>query len=96
MLFRLEGEECNVTGALDGVRQCPLVFGAVAGDPASDDLSFFSQELCETLDILIIDESDLLAAKPANFLSKETPAGGTPFPVSVPVPAVSFPVSTSR
>ena len=96
MLFRLEGEERNVTGALDGVGERALVLGAITGDPASNDFSFLCQELRETFDILIIDESDLLAAKPANLLSKETPAGRAPFPVSVPVSRVSFPVSTSR
>lgn len=66
-----------------------LVLRAVPCNPPSDDLSFLGQKFAETFDFFIIDVVYFLAAKTADFLSKETPAERTPFTITVAV-AITF------
>ena len=60
-----------MTGPFDGTVDRPLVLGAIARDPAGDDLAFFSQVLDEPFDVFVIDDRNLFPAKAAEFFPEK-------------------------
>ena len=48
-------QEDQLTGRLDGLGQCPLVLGAVPGDPARADLPAVAHVLAQHGDVLVVD-----------------------------------------
>jgi hypothetical protein len=47
-------QQGNVSGPLDGLGYLPLMFGAVAGDPARNNFSPFADEITEGAGIFVI------------------------------------------
>src|SRR6266545_6078973 len=60
-------EKRDGAGALQRVRQRPLVLGARAGDPARQDLAPLGQEPAEAADLLVVDVLDALDAEGADL-----------------------------
>jgi hypothetical protein len=71
------GQESNMTSTLDGQRQLPLVFSAIAGNATGDNLAAFGHKEPQSPHILVIDpqaavgteSTDLAAVKRASFSS---------------------------
>ena len=59
-LFGDEGEQSDLTGALDGLGQLTLVHGAGAGGPAGQDLGPLGNEAAQLGGVLIVDILDLV------------------------------------
>jgi hypothetical protein len=72
-----------------------LVFGAISRDSSAENLSLFREELGQPFDVLVINDGNLLAAEPADFLPKKT-GPASPFSIPVPVSVSIIPVSVSR
>ena len=70
----LEGEEANVTRALDGAGQLALVLRADARDAARQDLATLGHELAQTHHVLVIDVLNLLRQEGADFATREATA----------------------
>ncbi|EAU63415.1 hypothetical protein STIAU_0974 [Stigmatella aurantiaca DW4/3-1] len=66
---RVVGEERQATGALDGDRHLALVLGAVAGDPAGNDLAALGDEVLQRGLILEVHLGVLLGAEAADLLA---------------------------
>jgi len=88
-LLRLKRKKRGVTRPFDAAGKRALVFGAVAGNPPSDNFPLLGQELRKPLDIFIINQGNLLAAETADLPAEETARAARPFPipVSIPIPA---------
>lgn len=63
------GQQGDISGPLDGQCQHPLVFGAVAGNPARGYLSPFGCKITDRLDVFIIDCKAAVSAEFADLSS---------------------------
>src|SRR5947208_4395716 len=77
--FGGEGQQRDISRALDRHRQQPLVGRAGPGEPARKNLSAFRDELPDQLHVLVVDHVNLLVAKLADLPASEvllSAAGG--------------------
>jgi hypothetical protein len=65
------GQQGEEAGALDRVRQLPLVAGRGPGDARRDDLAVLVDEVLEDLDVLVVDPLDLLGGEAAELAAAE-------------------------
>ncbi len=64
-----EGQNRNISRAFDRCRYRPLMFGAVAGNPAGNDLAPFGNKVSQDTRVLIIDIDFFVGAKSTNLAS---------------------------
>src|SRR5205807_6376973 len=76
--FGGEGQQRDISRALDRHRQQPLVGRARPGEPARKNLSAFRDELSDQPHVLVVDHVNLLVAKLADLPAPEVllPAAG--------------------
>jgi hypothetical protein len=60
-----------VPGSLYGLGYLPLMFGAVSGNPARDDLAALADEIAEGAGVLVIDGYLLIGAETAHLAALE-------------------------
>ena len=68
-LFRHEGQQSHMTGALDRGGQLTLMLGAGAGSTAGQDLATLGHQATQLSSVLVIDIIDLVDAETANLLT---------------------------
>ena len=66
-LFGDEGEQSDLTGALDGLGQLTLMHGAGAGGSAGQNLGALRKETAQLGGVLIIDVLDLIDTESTNL-----------------------------
>src|SRR5437870_8583245 len=86
---RRKGQQGHGTRPLDRGRELPLVAGAVAGDPAGDDLPAFGEEVAEPAGVLVIDQHRLVGAEAADLPPAHSPATEGA-PLSLPSPLATL------
>src|SRR4051794_29934534 len=84
------GDEGQAAGALDGSRHLPLVLGAVAADPAGDDLAPLGDEVLQRCLVLEVGAA-LFGAEPPPLLAAKAPPPPPPFLVAHPRAAAEPP-----
>jgi hypothetical protein len=77
------------------VGKSTLVFCTISRDPSAENLSLFREKLGQPFDVLVINQRNLFAAEPADFLPKKT-GPASPFSIPIPVSVSIIPVSVSR
>jgi hypothetical protein len=70
-LLLAERQQCNVPGALDRPSQHALVLGARSGLPARLDLAAIRHIPAQASEVLVVDGSDAIHAKGADFAAWE-------------------------
>jgi hypothetical protein len=71
-----EGQQCDISGPLDGRGQLPLVFRAVSGNPPGYDLAALCNKGSEDIRFLIIHPDRGISAETTDFASGEGTASG--------------------
>src|SRR5713226_82929 len=96
LLLHAVGQEAEIAGALDRLRQLALLFGRDRGDAARYDLAALGDEALQQLHVLVVDLGRVRAGERTGLApTEERPACGCAAAAAIPV-AAALPTAFSH